>query len=223
MYKILACVFAFAVTLVGQTAVQQFKAEVPDAFGSVPGRVVLAGDQFVFTSDTKPEASFHAARPDIQSVTAQGDVITLQLKTPIKDASGERSRLTVRASDPTAMSAINTWFNLVPVSGVEASSKPAAESRIFEAHHKKTFGGSRGRLLVTADGLAYESIDDVQDSRRWLFRDIKEVKLKSPYEFEVKPFNGDDYTFGIDGQGMGTAEYRDLVDRITQARAEPRK
>jgi hypothetical protein len=197
-------------SLLAQTAVQQFKAEVPDAFGSVPGRVVLAGDQLVFSSDTKPEASFGAARRDIQGVSSEGDVVTIQLRTPIRDASGERNRLTVRVTDQTARNAISTWFSSFGTTSSTAA-QPAAsppkdlsanEPRIYQAHHKKAFGGSKGRLLVTDDGLAYESIDDVKDSRRWEFRDIKEVKLKSPYEIEVQPFSGGEYDIAIEGQGM---------------------
>ena len=214
----------FAGVITAQTAVQQFNAEVPDAFGSVSGRVVLAGDQFVFLSDSKPEASFTTARRDIQAISGEADVVSIQLRNPIRGASGDRSRVSVRIPDPAAKTALDTWFNLAgPASAAEsASNKQSPESRSFEARHKKTFGGSKGRLLITPDGLAYESIDDVKDSRRWEFRDIKEVKLKSPYDLEVKPFSGDDYDFALDGQGMGTAEYRDLVDRITKARVEPR-
>ena len=46
----------FATIGMAQSTVQQFNAEVPDAFGSIPGRLVLAGDQLVFSSDTKKEA-----------------------------------------------------------------------------------------------------------------------------------------------------------------------
>jgi hypothetical protein len=58
-----------SMSLSGQTVVQQFKAETPAAFGGVSGRVVLTGEQFVSTNDSKPEASFSGARRDIQGVT----------------------------------------------------------------------------------------------------------------------------------------------------------
>ena len=42
-------------------------------------------------------------------------------------------------------------------------------------------------------------------------------------ETRDEPFSGDDYEFGIEGQGMGNADYQELIDRITKARAAPRK
>lgn len=213
------------VSLFAQLNVQQFDAEVPDAFGTVSGRVVLAGDRLVFSSDRKPEASFSAARGDIQSATADGNVIAIQLRSPIRDASGERARLTIRVADQAAASAIRGWFAQVFSSAQDAAkaTDSASEARTYQAHHKKVFGGSKGRPLVTNTGLAYESIDNVKDSRRWEFRDIKELKLKSPYELEVKPFSGDEYTFGMDGQGMSNGDYQDLIDKVTKARVAPRK
>lgn len=214
----------FVGSMLGQGTVQQFRAEVPDAFGSAPGLLILAGDQLVFASESKPEASFTAPRNEIQGVTSDGDVITVQLRNPIRSTAGERNRVSLKTSDVTARSAVNTWLNITGPSAAPATAaQPNPDtSRIFQAHRDKLFGGSRGRLIVTDTELAYESIDDIQDSRRWAFRDIKEVKLQSPYKLEVKPFNGSDYTFVIEGQGMGSADYRDLVDRITQARAQPR-
>jgi hypothetical protein len=211
------------VSLLAQLPVQQFNAEIPDAFGSVTGRVVLAGDQLVFSSDTKPEASFSAARGDILSANSDGNLITIQLRSPIRDASGDRTRLTIRVPDQTATNAVTSWFNRSSSFPQDAPKAVASESRTYQAHHKKVFGGSKGRLLITNTGLAYESIDDVKDSRRWEFRDIKELKLNSPYELEVEPFSGDQYTLGLDGQGMSSGDYQDLVDRVTKARVSPRK
>ncbi len=219
-------------TLAGQPAVEQFSAEVPDAFGSVPGRVLLAGDQLVFASDTKPNSSFTVARQDIQSVTNDGDVVTIQLRMPIRDASGERMRVTLRVMNQAATASISGWFNRAASAASATQPVPASDNtrpadsatdRIYQAHHKKVFGGSKGRLLLTNSGLAYESIDDVSDSRRWQFQDIKELKLHNPYELEVDPFNGDKYTFGIDGQGFSSADYQQLVDRVTKARVAPQK
>lgn len=215
---------SLSASVFGQIAVQQFAAEVPDAFGSVAGRIVLAGDQLIFSSDTKPEASFAATRRDIQGVTIDADVITLQLRSPYRDASGERNRLLIRVAEQPAHSAVNAWFNLRPAPSAPAGTPgQEPELRSFEVQRKKMFGGSKGRLLVTQTGLAYESIDDVKDSRRWQFSDIKELKLKSPYQLEVQPFSGDKYEFAIEGQGMGNADYQELIDRVTQARAAPRR
>lgn len=67
--------------------------------------------------------------------------------------------------------------------------------------------------------MSYESVSSVSHSRRWEYQAIKETKLSNPYELEIKPFTGDSYTLQFDGAGMDPAAYRDLVDRVTSARA----
>ena len=62
-------------------------------------------------------------------------------------------------------------------------------------------------------------VSSVSHSRRWEYNAIKETKLSNPYEIEIKPFTGDDYQLQFDGAGMDPASYRELVDRVTNARA----
>ncbi|MCU1336445.1 MAG: hypothetical protein JWO19_2026 [Bryobacterales bacterium] len=216
-------------TMFAQARVQQFRADVTDAVGRASGQVVLTSDQLVFVSDSKPEASFAAPRHDIQDINVDGNLIAIQLRNPIRDASGERNRITLRAADESAAAAVSSWFNRgSSATSVTSGDAPrrddsSAAIRSYQAHHKKRFGGSRGRLLVTNTGLAYESIDNVGDSRRWEYQDIKELKLRNPYELEIEPFNGDKYTLELEGQGMSNGEYQELIDRITKARVAPRK
>ncbi len=55
-------------------------------------------------------------------------------------------------------------------------------------------------------------------SRRWQLKDIKEIKLKNPYEIEIDPFIGGKYTLRLDGKGMDNSEFKTIVDRVTAAR-----
>jgi hypothetical protein len=73
--------------------------------------------------------------------------------------------------------------------------------------------------MVSNDRLVFESLTDVNDSRQWSMRDIKEVKHRSPYKLEVKPFTGNDYTFGFLGKGMDNADFTALTKLIAGARA----
>ena len=88
----------------------------------------------------------------------------------------------------------------------------------YEARHKHRFGGGcRGRLIVTNDRFAYESIDKIEDSRQWDLADIKELKLRNPYSMEIKPFAGAEYEMELQ-RSMDTGEFNVLVDRVTKAR-----
>lgn len=70
-----------------------------------------------------------------------------------------------------------------------------------------------------SDRVAFESIDDINDSRQWMLEDIKEVKQNGIYKLQVEPFTGDTFNFELVGKGMDIGEFRRLVDRIAQARS----
>ena len=73
--------------------------------------------------------------------------------------------------------------------------------------------------MATNDRLIFESMTDINDSRQWAMKDIKEVKHSSPYKLHVQPFTGDDYNFEFIGQGMDNSDYALLTKLIAAARA----
>lgn len=210
------CLLA-AVSLQAQPAVQEFRADLAAEFGVVSGRVILAGDELIFMDEGQPDSSFYVEKSEIEKLTTEGNTLTLQLRSPVKDRAGSRTRLTFRLADPAASASISGWQNRAePVGQAQRSD---AGVTTYEARHDKFIGGSRGRLIISDTGLAYESIDDANDSRRWEFRGVKQLKQKGPYELTVEPFNGDKYKLELEGKGMDTDQYNKLVDQITKARA----
>jgi hypothetical protein len=224
---IIAAAFASAAlaTMHAQSAVQELRADLFTGAATSSGRLIVGGDQLVFLSDTNPGDSFFVPRANIQSITPERDMLTIQLREPVRDRTGERLRLSFRLLDERSSAAASAWHargasGAVSTGPGGGAAGPASEARSYQARHKKRFGGSRGRLIVTNTGLAYESIDDASSSRRWEFRDIRELKLKNPYELEVVPSGGGDrYTLELEGQGMDKGDYDRLVDSITRARA----
>lgn len=207
-----------------QNAVQEFRADLLTGGVSAAGRVIVAGDQLVFVSDTNPGDSFFVPRSNIQSMTSDRETLTVQLREAMRDRTGERLRLTFRMMNERASAAAGAWHSDSASNGAQAAaSSPAgaaaSEARTYQARHKKRFGGSRGRLIITNAGLAYEAIDNASASRRWDFNEIRELKLKNPYELEIVPSGDDRYTLELEGQGMDRADYNRLVDTITKARA----
>jgi hypothetical protein len=214
--------------LAAQQAVQELRADLLTGGTSSAGRVILAGEQMVFLSDTNPGDSFFVARSNIQSAAADRDTLTVQLRDPIRDRSGERLRLNFRLLDERSSSAVSQWHSRgsgaametgsgAPTTGSATSDSGPAQA--YQARHKRRFGGSTGRLIISDNGIAYESIDNASASRRWEFRDIRELKLKNPYEIEIVAVGNEKYTLELQGQGMDTGAYNALVDRVTKARA----
>jgi hypothetical protein len=228
--SVLTVFLLFGSTVLGaQTKVEVKKAELSVPFGTVKGTAVLVGDYLVFIDEQQVQSSFAIARSEIQKITSEERGVNIETRQPIRDRSGERSQFTVRLSEGDLATLMN-WSRMTPTAtpattAVAAASVPAvrtAEQMSYPAEFTQFVGrNSRGRLMVTADMVAYESIDNVQSSRRWQFKDIKEIKLKNPYEIEIQPFVGDRYNLKLEGKGMDAGDFKTIVDRITTARIAP--
>jgi len=226
--SVLTVFLLFGSSVLGaQTKVEVKKAELSVPFGTVHGTAVLVGDYLVFIDEQQVQSSFAIARSEIQKITSEGRGVNIETRLPIRDRSGERSQFTVRLSEGDLATLMN-WSRITPTpttTTVAAASVPAvrsAEQMSYPAEFTQFVGrNSRGRLMVTPDMVAYESIDNVQSSRRWQFKDIKEIKLKNPYEIEIEPFVGDKYNLKLEGKGMDTGDFKTIVDRITTARITP--
>ena len=228
--SVLTIFLLFGSSVLGaQTKVEVKKAELSVPFGTVKGTAVLVGDYLVFIDEQQVQSSFAIARSEIQKITSEERGVNIETRQPIRDRSGERSQFTVRLSEGDLATLMN-WSRMTPTpttttTTVAAASAPAvrsAEQMSYPAEYTQFVGrNSRGRLMVTADMVAYESVDNVQSSRRWQFKDIKEIKLKNPYEIEIEPFVGDKYNLKLEGKGMDTGDFKTIVDRITTARITP--
>jgi hypothetical protein len=95
--------------LVAQTPAQVQKAELAIPFGTVAGKIVMAGDHLVFIDEEKPDQSFVVARTEIEDFTIQDRTAGLQLRRPVHDRSGERSRLNFRLTTGETV-ALRRWF-----------------------------------------------------------------------------------------------------------------
>ena len=190
-------------------------------FGTVQGKLLLLGNYLVFVDDQQPSASFVIAKSAIESLNADGPAITVQTNEAILNRSGEVRRLSFRVVSGADPAVVTSWYGggMASASSAAPTVMPASGSTTFQARHDHRLGDCRGRLIVGPDQVSYESVSSVSHSRRWEYQAIKETKLSNPYELEIKPFTGGTYSFHFDGAGMDPAAYRDLVDRVTSARA----
>ena len=192
-------------------------------FGQIAGKLLLYGEYLVFVDDGQPADSFVVPRASIESLDADGSLITIQLRDPVRNRSGETRRVSFRALDGDP-GPVTGWFSARAGAGApgetRAAESPAPEgAKVFQARHNHRIGSCNGRLLVTADQVSYESTDSVSHSRRWPLKQIREISLPNPYELNVRPFNGGNYKLMLEGSGMDPATFKELVDRVASARA----
>lgn len=213
-----------------QPALRVSKAELSVPFGSVSGKLAVVGDYLIFIDEDKTDRSFALRKSEIQNFQVDGNTLRVQAAHPVNMEAGSISNLNFKLQGGADPSQLSNWYGspgpepaTAPVVAPAAPVGPeaaAAPMPSFTVRHKKRFrGDSHGKLIITADGLRYESIDDVNDSRSWPFKDIKELKHGSTYQLEIVPFNGDNYNFEVQGSGMTHDQFNSLVNKVTQARA----
>lgn len=216
--------FIFAVSAFGQSNVVVYKADLSVPFGEANGKVVAVADQLVFIDDDKPEASFAISKNNVSSVNSQERVLTIETKQSVSDRSGMKTRFVMRVDDDGA-EILGKWLGsrsgMVaetngPVKVISASNN---SGMIYEAEHgHRLYGSCTGRLVIDNDRISYESLDDRDHSRQWLFTDIKRIKRKSPYKFEVQLLKGDGYSLEILGQGIDITDFKKIEDAIATAK-----
>lgn len=193
-------------------------------FGQIAGKLLLYGEFLVFVDHAQPADSFVVPRASIESLDADGAVVTIQLKDAGRNRSGETRRSSFRALDGDP-GPVTGWYSArgggaaMPGGSAPAAAAAPEGAKVFPARHNHRMGSCSGRLIITADMVSYESTDSASHSRRWQLRQIREISLPNPYELNVRPFDGGNYKLMLDGSGMDPATYKELVDRVAAARA----
>lgn len=208
------CLFGFGVTTHAQTTVEVIPAEMAAGFAGNEGSVVLVSDQLVFVDADDPGASFALSRANVTAVDREQDVVTVSLRTAVRSQRQVRFRLDRPAE-------VVGWYNRT--SGGSASAPVAVAAGgsdlTFQVRHDHLMGGCNGRLIVMQDRLAFESLDERNDSRQWVFSDISELTQDGIYKLKVRPFIGNEYNFELVGRGMDSQQFRELSSKIAEARA----
>ena len=221
----------FAVSAFAQANLVVYNAELSVPFGEANGKIIAVGEQIIFVDNDKPEGSFAIARSNLASINSNDQILTIETKQAVADRSGMKSRFVIRVSDDGA-SKIESWvksnagFSAGTMTNASTNTASTVVSGVnrsgmnYEAEHKHTlYGSCTGRLIVGDDRISYESLDDRDHSRQWLFNDIKKIKRKSPYKFEVQLLKGDGYSLEILGQGIDINDFKAMENLITTAKS----
>ncbi len=221
MFKVVAAGLIAAASY-AQTPVLTQKAELAVPFGVVPGHLIAVGDYLVFLDDEKPEFSLGVSRAQMQNFTMSEQTLTVETSKPVRDRSGEHSKFVFRLSDPSSLTALSAWNKQGPRTEPASAGKTAPfEVKTFQVKHDHLIGSCNGRLIIEKDRVVFESINDINHSRQWGLRDVKELKRDNPYGIKIIPFSGETCNLSIQGKGMDSDTYRELVDRVTAARLKP--
>lgn len=191
----------------------------------IRGKLVLVGSSLAFIDDQRPESSFEVPKSNIRDLSSEGDTVTVQLRNAVRDRAGSTTRLIVRLESAPDASGVQRWFGATtgaaasPAPGAESAAADGVETMTFNAQRKKRLrGNTDGKLIIDSDRVMFESADNANESRRWELKEIKEIKLKNPYDFEILTFRGEKYNLALSGLGMDNSQYREIVDRVTKAR-----
>jgi hypothetical protein len=220
-----------------QAPVKVQKAELSIPFGVVKGKLIAVGETLVFVDEETPDASFSIEKATIRNFSEADGVITIDTNRPIKDRSGERSKLAFRLSEGNG-AGLAAWFrdpasmatkpngdasaaktSTVTSASPAGTSADSVASKVYQARQKRfPMGSTDGKLVLSENEIAFESLNDIKRSQRWSYRDIKEIKQESTYLIEIVPFRGDKYKLELQGEGMSSAQFKALEDRIAAAR-----
>ncbi len=152
--------------------------ELAIPFGTVPGKLLMLGNHIVFLDEQQPETSVVVPKSVIDRLTADGAAIMIQMKEPVRGRSGELRLLNFRVSAGGDPAVVTTWFGSgagKPAPTAPESPAPAAlaapataptpgavETASYQARHDHRIGDCKGRLLIGADQVRFESVDSRQ-------------------------------------------------------------
>ena len=202
-----------------QTALQVHVAEMSVPFGVASVHVLLVADHLVVVDEADPSDAFAIDRTNIDGVDRNGDVVTVTLMKPVRDRTQLRFRMAAGA-------ALARWSTCASSTRSTASPSPSGAGTTDDArvtlqvqHNHRMRGNCVGQLMVSGDRISFESLTDLDHSRQWFFADIREVEQDGIYKLSISPFLGNDYDFELNGRGLNSQEYRQIVDGVAAARA----
>jgi len=213
-----------------QTPVSVQEATMSIPFGEVNGVIIQVGDYLVFVDQDQRQNSFAVRRSDIRSMNAQDETVNVELSQPVRGRSGQIDRLAFRLQDRAGVAGLSAWGNNLGTvqqtantqsTGTTGSTSSQSSNGIiasYQVQHGHTFGECRGNLIIKENGIAYESINEIDHSRQWAFRDIRELNRENPYSLGIEPFSGGHYDFDFMGKGMDNNVFQTLSQRVTSAR-----
>ncbi len=216
------------------TDIVAFPAELSVSFEAIPGRVVLAGNQVLFWSESPTYPSIYFQKANVQRATIANGVLSVELTEPTQVQTGTANRFNFRLTGTSDTAVIDRWFSqsagaptvasAAAASAGPAAAAPAGDVFTFNAEHTRRFGGNRnGKLVFNQEGVSWESLDDATQSRTWPYKSIRRFDRSNPYRLEIDTFSDGKYSFKLTTKPIGNEEYTKITDYLAAARTAARQ
>ncbi len=232
---LLAAAMLLPLSAAAATDIVAFPAELSVSFDAIPGRVVLAGNQVLFWSESPTYPSVYFEKTNVHRATITNGVLSVELTEPTQVQTGTAKRFDFRLTGTSDTALIDRWFSQsagapTVASAAAAAGSPAAaaaaagETFTFNAEHTRRFGGNRnGKLVFNQQGVSWESLDDATQSRTWPYKSIRRFDRSNPYKLDIDTFSDGKYSFKLTTKPIGNEEYTKITDYLAAARTAARQ
>lgn len=215
-----------------------FNAQLSGPSGTTNGKIVVTGDRIIFVDDERPEQSFAVGKGDVRKLTFQQGELSVDLGRPVTDRFGSRTNLVLRTDNPQHIQSVATWAG-IPMTGGTATvrtdeardmsaQQQAGSAAVtpgvlsFDARHDHAAGNCYGKLLVSSEGLRFESVGERDHSRSWKWNELEEVdRNPSEQKIIIEPNSGEDFTLKLSDGSQFDNVFRAITDRMVSARPRP--
>ncbi|MCC6263932.1 MAG: hypothetical protein IT169_10175 [Bryobacterales bacterium] len=220
-----------------ETDIVAFPAELSVSFEAVPGKLVLAGNQVLFWSESPTYPSVYFQKANVHRASISNGVLLVELNEPTQVQTGSTNRFSFRLTGTSDTAVIDRWFSqtggamtVAPAAAGAAAATSAAggsasgETYTYNAEHTRRFGSNRnGKLVFTPQGVSWESLDDATQSRTWPYKSIRRFDRSNPYSLEIDTFSDGKYSFKMTTKPIGNEEFSKITDYLAAARTAARQ
>lgn len=164
---------------IAQSTAQVQRADLAIPFGTVSGKIVMAGDHLVFIDEERPEHSFVVPRSEVENLSIHDRTAGLELRRPVQDRSGERSQLNFRLAGGETAS-LKRWFGY-------AAATPVASAPAFSSRNQSQSPSHPAKprfVAVPADTVVQLQLNQGLSSRTAQKGDVFTARVTAPVVVE---------------------------------------
>jgi hypothetical protein len=191
--------------------------------GTDTGHLIATDTNLIFVDDVNSDMSFTIPKVDVRAINVANGVTTISMSRPFSEMYGSRSDVVMQFKNPESAILIANWAGM-PLSGTVGETYTTVERSRTEVEpitamqFNVRHDDDEGRLVVGQYGIEWHDLKNTRKSHTWNYADIKEFKRdKNESELKLKPYNGDEFAFKVEGRWMTDDVYNMIADRIVAA------
>jgi hypothetical protein len=138
MLKVCLIPLILGATLLAEVDLRVFRADLSASFGGVAGKLILHPNYLSFIDDQRPEASFAVEKGDIESLENEDRMVRIQLRSSVRDRTGETNRVVLRLTTPSEAASVGRWW-----AGGSEKASPRASEATAQVEEEMVFSARR--------------------------------------------------------------------------------